>query len=159
MKNLKILILTGFIIIPKTIFGIVGFGLNVIQDGTKMEGAENIETSAQGSATVKSYEMESLPAGAGGYIFIDLAGWAIELEANVVGGEYDFEFIKILMEAKGFHSQKLLLDGPGEPLQSQSKKMLLIFQFLYLQKLLYQLELVLAVINLHLGRVLVWSKN
>ena len=28
MKNLKILLLAGFIIIPKTIFGIVGFGLN-----------------------------------------------------------------------------------------------------------------------------------
>ena len=54
MKNLKILILTGFIIIPKTIFGIVGFGLNVIQDGTKMEGAENTETSGLSSAIVKS---------------------------------------------------------------------------------------------------------
>ena len=95
MKNLKILILTGFIIIPKTIFGIVGFGLNVIQDGTKMEGAENTETSGLSSAIVKSYEMESLPVGAGGYIFIDLAGWAIELEANAVVGEYDLSLIHI----------------------------------------------------------------
>ena len=106
MKNLKILILTGFIIIPKTIFGIVGFGLNVIQDGTKMEGAENTETSGLSSAIVKSYEMESLPVGAGGYIFIDLAGWAIELEANVVGGEYDFEFIQNINGGEGFSLPK-----------------------------------------------------
>ena len=106
MKNLKILILAGFIIIPKTIFGIVGFGLNVIQDGTKMEGAENTETSGLNSAIVKSYEMESLPVGAGGYIFIDLAGWAIELEANVVGGEYDFEFIQNINGGEGFSLPK-----------------------------------------------------
>ena len=36
--------------------------------------------------------MEASPAGGGGYFFIDLAGWAVELEANVVGGEYEFQF-------------------------------------------------------------------
>mgnify|MGYP004073868515 CR=1 FL=1 len=36
--------------------------------------------------------MEANPVGVGFYGFIDLAGWALELEANVVGGEYSFEF-------------------------------------------------------------------
>ena len=36
--------------------------------------------------------MEALPAGVGGYIFIDLAGWALEVEGNAVGGEYKFTF-------------------------------------------------------------------
>ena len=39
--------------------------------------------------TVESFGMEALPAGVGGYIFIDLAGWALEVEGNAVGGEYD----------------------------------------------------------------------
>jgi hypothetical protein len=37
--------------------------------------------------------MENFPAGGGGYLFIDLAGWALELEANLVGREYKFSFL------------------------------------------------------------------
>ena len=92
MRKIKILILSALFILPSTVFGIVGFGLNVIQDGTKLGGAVNVEGSGLASATVESFEMGALPAGLGGYFFIDLAGWAVELEANAVGGEYEFEF-------------------------------------------------------------------
>ena len=92
MQKFKILILSVLFILPSTIFGIVGFGLNFIQDGTKLGGAVNLEGSGLASATVESFEMEAFPAGLGGYFFIDLAGWALELEANAVRGNYDFEF-------------------------------------------------------------------
>ena len=92
MKKFKILILSALFILPNIIFGVVGFGLNVIQDDTKLGGAVNVEGSGLASATVESFEMEALPAGLGGYFFVDLAGWAVELEANLVGGEYEFEF-------------------------------------------------------------------
>ena len=92
MQKFKILILSVLFILPSTIFGIVGFGLNIIQDGAKLGGAVNVEGSGLASATVESFEMEASPTGGGGYFFVDLAGWAVELEANVVGGEYEFEF-------------------------------------------------------------------
>ena len=92
MQKFKILILSVLFILPSTIFGIVGFGLNIIQDGAKLGGAVNVEGSGLASATVESFAMEASPAGGGGYFFIDLAGWAVELEANVVGGEYEFQF-------------------------------------------------------------------
>ena len=94
MKNLKIILLVAVIILPYSAFGIVGFGLNFIQDGSKLEGADNVEISGNSSATVKSFEMESLPLGIGGYAFVDLAGWALELEINTIVGEYDFDFIQ-----------------------------------------------------------------
>jgi len=93
MKNLKIILLAAFIILPQSVFGIVGFGLNVLQDGTKLEASSYTEGSGLSEVTVESYEMENLPAGAGGYLFIDLAGWALELEANLVGREYKFSFL------------------------------------------------------------------
>tara|TARA_B100000579_G_scaffold33834_1_gene23655 strand:+ start:381 stop:1094 length:714 start_codon:yes stop_codon:yes gene_type:complete len=92
MQKFKILTLSVLFFLPSTIFGIVGFGLNIIQDGAKLGGAVNVEGSGLASATVESFEMEASPAGGGGYFFIDLAGWAVELEANVVGGEYEFQF-------------------------------------------------------------------
>ena len=92
MQKFKILILSAVFILPSTIFGVVGFGLNFVQDGTKLGGAVNVEGSDLASATVESFEMEALPAGIGGYFFIDLSGWALELEANTVIGNYDFEF-------------------------------------------------------------------
>ena len=92
MKNLKILFLAGFIIIPKTIFGIVGFGLNVIQDGSKLGASSYTEGSSSTLATVESFEMNALPVGIGGYIFIDLAGWTLELEGNSAYSEYSFTF-------------------------------------------------------------------
>ena len=85
MQKFKILILSVLYILPSTIFGIVGFGLNVIQDGTKLGGAVNIEGSGLASATVESFEMEASPAGGGGYFFIDLAGWAVDRLTNGIG--------------------------------------------------------------------------
>ena len=96
MRIYKILILSALFVFPNTMFGIVGFGLNVIQDGTKLGGAVNVEGSGLTAATVESFEMEANPAGVGVYGFIDLAGWAVELEANVVGGEYKFSFVNQL---------------------------------------------------------------
>lgn len=98
MQKFKILILSVLFILPSTIFGIVGFGLNVIQDGAKLGGAFNEEGSGLASATVESFEMEAFPLGLGGYFFIDLAGWAVEVEANAVAGEYEFEFKNAISE-------------------------------------------------------------
>ena len=92
MRNLKLLVLAALFILPKTVFGIVGFGLNVIQDGSKLGSSSYSEGSGLTLVTVESFEMDALPAGIGGYVFIDLAGWAVELEGNVVGGEYSFTF-------------------------------------------------------------------
>ena len=98
MKNFKILVLAGFIIIPKTIFGIVGFGLNVIQDGSKLGASSYTEGSGLTLATVESFEMAALPFGLGGYIFVDLAGWAIELEGNAAYSEYSFTFSNVVTQ-------------------------------------------------------------
>ena len=96
MRNYKILILSAFFVLPNLMYGIVGFGLNVIQDGAKLGAASNTEGRGLTAATVESFEMEANPAGVGFYGFIDLAGWAVELEANVVGGEYKFSFVNQL---------------------------------------------------------------
>ena len=96
MRNYNILILSAFFVLPNLMYGIVGFGLNVIQDGAKLGAASNTEGSGLTAATVESFEMEANPAGVGFYGFIDLAGWAVELEANVVGGEYKFSFVNQL---------------------------------------------------------------
>ena len=93
MKNIKIIILAIIITIPKSAFGIAGFGFKLIQDGTKLGTSSYTEGSGLSAVTVESYEMENLPAGAGGYLFIDFAGWALELEANLVGREYKFSFL------------------------------------------------------------------
>ncbi|MFL2990167.1 MAG: hypothetical protein ACJZ11_05570 [Candidatus Neomarinimicrobiota bacterium] len=66
MKNIKILLLVSLIALPKTVFGIVGFGLNVIQDGSKLGASSYTEGSGLTLATVESFEMETLPAGMGG---------------------------------------------------------------------------------------------
>lgn len=92
MKNMKILLLASLIALPKTVFGIVGFGLNVIQDGSKLGASSYTEGSGITLATVESFEMDAPPAGMGGYIFINLAGWAVELEGNAAYGEYSFTF-------------------------------------------------------------------
>ena len=77
MQKLKILILSAFFILPSTMFGIVGFGLNVIQDGAKLGAASNTEGSGLTAATVESFEMEATPAGIGFYGFLDLAGLSL----------------------------------------------------------------------------------
>jgi len=61
MQKFKILILSVLFILPSTIFGIVGFGLNVIQDGTKLGGAVNVEGSGLASATVESFAKATDP--------------------------------------------------------------------------------------------------
>ena len=154
MQKFKILILSVLFILPSTIFGIVGFGLNVIQDGAKLGGAVNVEGSGLASATVESFEMEASPAGGGGYFFIDLAGWAVELEANVVGGEYEFQFKNAFSEMP----RVPFLWGRGSTAIT-IKKMLPIFQFPCWQKLHFQLELEQILIVQLQGLVYQWSWN
>ena len=93
MKKLKIIILAIIITLPKSAFGIAGFGLKLIQDGTKLEPSSYTEGSGLTEVTVESYEMKNLPIGGGGYLYIDLAGWAVELEASLVGRNYKFSFL------------------------------------------------------------------
>ena len=52
MKNLKIILLAAVIILPQSVFGIVGFGLNVLQDGTKLEASSYTEGSGLSEVTV-----------------------------------------------------------------------------------------------------------
>ena len=134
MRKIKILILSALFILPSTVFGIIGFGLNVIQDGTKLGGSVNVEGSGLTAATVESFEMEALPFGFGGYIFIDLAGWAVEAEANGVIGEYKFSFINQLASL-----ENVPFGWARGSTAITIKKILLIFQFHYLQKLHFQL--------------------
>ena len=96
MKNLKIILLAGFIILPQSVFGIVGFGLNVVQDGTKLGASSYKEGSGLSEVSVESYEMNALPAGLGGYVYLDLLGWAVELEGNGAYGEYNFSFSNVV---------------------------------------------------------------
>ena len=96
MRIYKILILSALFVFPNTMFGIVGFGLNVIQDGTKLGGAVNVEGSGLTAATVESFEMEANPVGVGFYGFIDLASWAVEFEINGAASEYEFSFVNQL---------------------------------------------------------------
>ena len=93
MKNFKIILLAIVITLPKSAFGIAGFGLKLIQDGTKLGASSYTEGSGLSAVTVESYEMENPPVGAGGYLFIDLAGWALELEQNLVVRDYKFSFL------------------------------------------------------------------
>ena len=96
MKNLKIILLFAFVILPQSVFGIVGFGLNVVQDGTKLGASSYTEGSGLSEVTVESYEMNALPAGLGGYVYLDLLGWAVELEGNGAYGEYNFSFSNVV---------------------------------------------------------------
>ena len=106
MQKFKLLIISIFFIIPSSIYGIVGFGLNIIQDGMKLDGyvAEDIP-----GVTLEAYEMEGAPVGAGGYFFIDLSGWAVEVELNAVGGEYSFDLknMSFYVIDFGFVSEKI----------------------------------------------------
>ena len=100
MRFCKILIISLILVLPKSLFGIAGFGLNVISDGTKLGAYTSTETDATTgvTATVESFEMEKLPFGGGGYIFVDIGDWALEAEANIAGGEFSFTFDNPLSE-------------------------------------------------------------
>ena len=105
MRFCKILLISLILVLPKSLFGIAGFGLNVISDGTKLGAYKSTETDATSgvpvTATVESFEMDKLPVGLGGYIFVDFAGWAVEAEVNIAGGEFSFNFGNDLTDASG----------------------------------------------------------
>ena len=103
MRFCKILLISSILVLPKSLFGIAGFGLNVISDGTKLGAYTSTETDATTgvTATVESFEMEKLPVGGGGYIFVDIGDWALEAEANIAGGEFSFNFGNDLTDASG----------------------------------------------------------
>jgi len=97
MRKIKILILSTFFVLPNLMYGIVGLGFNVVQDGgAKIGTAEYQEGEGLLLMTMETFELETSPIGFGGYIFIDLAGWAVELEANAVGALYKMDFSNVI---------------------------------------------------------------
>jgi len=97
MRKIKILILSTFFVLPNLMYGIVGLGFNVVQDGgAKIGTAEYQEGEGLLLMTMETFELETSPIGLGGYIFIDLAGWAVELEANAVGALYKMDFSNVI---------------------------------------------------------------
>ena len=110
MRFCKILLISLILVLPKSLFGIAGFGLNVISDGTKLGAYTSTETDATTgvTATVESFEMEKLPVGGGGYIFVDIGDWAVEAEANIAVGKFSFNFGNDLTDASGNNLTKPL---------------------------------------------------
>ncbi|MEC7850509.1 MAG: hypothetical protein VX993_07190, partial [Candidatus Neomarinimicrobiota bacterium] len=97
MRKIKILILSTFFVLPNLMYGIVGLGFNVVQDGgAKIGTAEYQEGEGLLLMTMETFELETSPIGFGGYIFIDLAGWAVELEGNAVGALYKMDFSNVI---------------------------------------------------------------
>ena len=103
MQKFKLLILSIFFILPSTMFGIVGFGLNVIQDGSNNKIGTGLYEEGIGELTMRmeTFEPENSSVGIGGYIFVDLAGWAAEIEINAVGAEYKMNFSNPLVTYDG----------------------------------------------------------
>ena len=103
MQKFKLLILSTLFILPSTMFGIVGFGLNVIQDGSNNKIGTGLYEEGIGELTMQmeTFEPENSPVGLGGYIFVDLAGWAAEYEYNFVGAEYKMNFSNPLVTYDG----------------------------------------------------------
>ena len=61
MKNLKIILLAAVIILPQSVFGIVGFGLNVLQDGTKLEASSYTEGSGLSAVSYTHLTLPTTP--------------------------------------------------------------------------------------------------
>ena len=103
MQKFKLLILSILLILPSTMFGIVGFGLNVIQDGSNNKIGTGLYEEGIGELTMQmeTFEPENSLKGIGGYFFVDLASWAAEIEINVVGAEYKMNFSNPLVTYEG----------------------------------------------------------
>ena len=86
MKNL--LVVSTFMVLHSFAFSLAGFGFQGGTDMTKLGASSHTD----GSVTVNSFEMESNPTNFGGYAFVDLFGYALEGEADLGVGFYNFEF-------------------------------------------------------------------
>ena len=84
----KILSIFMLALIPTSAFALIGFGFQVGSDVSKLEA----ESFSDGIVTINAFEMETNPAGLGGYAFVDLFGFALEGEADFALGEYKFNF-------------------------------------------------------------------
>ena len=82
------------LIMPSYIFGLAGFGIQLGQDFSKLDGKVQYENKGElTQITVESKEMALFPVGLGGYAFVDLFGFALEAEGDFAFGEYKFDFI------------------------------------------------------------------
>ena len=88
----KLITLGLLCIMPTSVFGIVGFGIHGLRDFAKLGAYEYTDGEGLLAVNLKSYEMAESPAGIGGYVFFDFAGWAIEAEGSIAGGLYNFSF-------------------------------------------------------------------
>ena len=81
------------LMMPSSIFGLAGFGIQFGQDYSKLDGKIQYENKDElTQVTVESKEMKSFPVGLGGYAFVDLFGFALEAEGDFAFGEYKFDF-------------------------------------------------------------------
>ena len=111
---------------PSSAFGLIGFGIQGVNDLSKFE----TYTYSDGGVNINSYAM-NLTFGLGGYGFIDLFGYALEAEVDVAAGEYEFDFgNEIMGTIARYHS-----DGLGFHMPSLSKKILWIYLFHFWLKL------------------------
>ena len=74
MQKFKILILSILFILPSTMFGIIGFGLNVIQDGSNNKIGTGLYEEGIGDLTMQmeTFEPENSSVGIGTYFLIFL---------------------------------------------------------------------------------------
>ena len=88
-KMLSVLVMA---IIPSFAFALAGFGIQLGSDLSKLGSYSFSEGSGLTEVTINTYEMESNPGSFGGYAFVDLFGFALEAEAEIAGGKYEFDF-------------------------------------------------------------------
>jgi len=88
MKMKKLLMVLNFAMLPSSVFALIGFGVQLGQDMSKLESYSYSE----GPVSINALEMETNPGSFGGYAFVDLFGFALEAEADLAFGSYDFTF-------------------------------------------------------------------
>tara|TARA_S200000501_G_scaffold40628_1_gene33096 strand:+ start:251 stop:958 length:708 start_codon:yes stop_codon:yes gene_type:complete len=88
----KILPFLMLLIAPSSAFALIGFGIQVGSDLSKLDSYSFSEGSGLTEVTINTYEMESNPGSFGGYAFVDLFGFALEAEGELAGGKYEFDF-------------------------------------------------------------------
>ena len=92
IKMKKMLLVLMMMLVPSSVFALIGFGIQAGSDLSKLDSYSKTEGSGLAAVTVNSYEMESNPGGLGAYAFVDLFGFALEAEVDFAGGQYEFDF-------------------------------------------------------------------
>ena len=88
-KMLSVLVMAY---IPSYVFALAGFGIQVGSDLSKLGPYTYSEGSGVTEVNINTYEMESNPGNFGGYVFVDLFGFALEAEGEIGVGKYEFDF-------------------------------------------------------------------